>query len=79
MRSAVVTEIAGTRAIDVEGEQVLSRRASGTRSVHLFLGDVEYVVEAIAPPADFALVEERVMTPLLDSLEVSGEVTEDAG
>ena len=79
VRSAVITEIAGTRAIDVEGEQVLSRRALRTRSVHLFLGDVEYVIEAIAPPADFALVEERVMTPLLDSLEVSGEVTEDAG
>jgi len=79
VRSAVITEIAGTRAIDVEGEQVLSRRALRTRSVHLFLGDVEYVVEAIGPPADFALVEERVMTPLLDSLEVSGEVTEDAG
>ena len=79
VRSAVVTEIAGARAIDVEGEQVLSRRALRTRSVHLFLGDVEYVIEAIAPPADFALVEERVMAPLLDSLEVSGEVTEDAG
>jgi hypothetical protein len=79
VRSAVVTELAGAPAIDVEGEQVLSRRTLRTRSAHLFLGDVEYVIEAIAPPADFALVEERVMTPLLDSLEVEGEVTEDAG
>ena len=79
VRNAVVTEIAGAPAIDVKGEQVLSRRPLRTRSVHLFLGDVEYVIEGIAPPADFPLVEERVMTPLLDSLEVTGEVTEDAG
>ena len=37
------------------------------------------MIEGIAPPADFPLVEERVMTPLLDSLELTGEVTEDAG
>ena len=79
VRSAAITDIAGARAIDVEGEQVLSRRDLRTRSVHLFLGDVEYVIEAIAPPADFPLVEQRVMTPLLDSLEVEGEVTEETG
>jgi len=79
VRSAVVGEVAGAPAIDVSGEQVLSRRALRTRSVHVFEGDVEYVIEAIAPPADFGLVDERVLTPLLDSLELDGEVTEDAG
>ena len=35
--------------------------------------------EHITYGADYALVEEKVMTPLLDSLEVDGEVTEDTG
>ena len=79
IESAAIRELANAPAIDITGEQVLSRRMLRTRSVHLFKGDVEYVIEAIAPPADYDLVERRVMTPLLDSLELEGEVTEDAG
>ena len=79
VRSATVTEIAGAPAIVVEGEQALSRRDLRTRSVHVFEGDVEYVIEAIAPPTDYELVERRVMEPLLDSLELEGEVTEATG
>ena len=79
IRSAVVSEVAGAPAIDIRGEQVLSRRDLRTRSVHVFLGDVEYVIEAISPPADYDLVERRVMAPLLDSLELEGEVTEATG
>ena len=45
----------------------------------VFFGDVEYVIEAIAPPEDYGLVERRVMNPLLDSLELEGEVTEATG
>jgi hypothetical protein len=73
------SEVAGAPAIDVTGEQVLSRRALRTRSVHIFEGEVEYVIEAIVPRPDFKLVDERVMAPLLDSLELEGEVPEDAG
>jgi hypothetical protein len=76
---AVIREVANAPAIDITGDQVLSRRMLRTRSVHVFKGDVEYVIEAIAPPADYDVVEEGVLTPLLDSLELTGEVTEDAG
>jgi hypothetical protein len=79
VRSAAVTEVAGAPAIDVEGEQTLSRRDLRTRSVHVFTGDVEYVIEAIAPPEDYDLVERRVMDTLLDSLELEGEVAEATG
>ena len=48
-----MTEVAGAPAIDVDGEQVLSRRDLRTRSVHVFDGETEYVIEAIAPPADY--------------------------
>jgi hypothetical protein len=79
VREAAVTDVAGAFAIDIEGEQVLSKRALRTRSVHVFDGETEYVIEAIAPPADYPLVEEKVMTPLLDSLEVDGVIAEDTG
>ena len=79
IRSVLVRDVAGAPAIDISGEQVISRRTLRTRSVHVFEGEVEYVIEAIAPSPEHALVDERVMTPLLDSLELEGEVTEDAG
>jgi hypothetical protein len=79
IRRTVVREVAGAPAIDVSGEQVLSRRTLRTRSVHVFEGEVEYVIEALAPPGEYDLVERRVLTPLLDSLELEGEVIEDAG
>jgi hypothetical protein len=63
----------------VRGEQTVSQRLLRTRSVHVFDGDVEYVIEAIAPPADYDVVERGVLTPLLSSLELSGETDEDAG
>jgi hypothetical protein len=76
---AVVREVAGAPAIDVRGEQVVSRETLSTRSIHVYQGDVEYVIEAIAPPADYDVVERGVLTPLLGSLELTGEVDEDVG
>ena len=76
---AATTQVAGAPAIEVTGEQVISRRALRTRSVHVFEGEVEYVIEAIAPPNEFRLVDERVLTPMLDSLVLTGEITEDTG
>ena len=76
---AVVREVAGAPAIDVSGEQTVARQTLRTRSIHVFDGDVEYVIEAIAPPADYDVVERGVLTPLLNSLELTGEVDEDAG
>ena len=77
IRSAVTTDVGGSLAIEVRGDQVLSKRELGTRSVHIFEGEVEYVIEAIAPPDDYALVDTRVLEPLLDSLELEGEVREE--
>jgi hypothetical protein len=76
---AVIRELANAPAIDVSGEQVLARRRLRTRSIHVYKGDVEYVIEAIAPPAEYDVVEQGVLTPLLDSLELTGEVDEGAG
>jgi hypothetical protein len=74
-----ISDVAGAPAIDITGEQVLSKRRLRTRSVHVFDGETEYVIEAIAPPADYKLVSDRVMAPLLESLEVEGVPVEDTG
>jgi hypothetical protein len=79
IQNAAAIDVAGAPAIDVTGRQVISKLDLRTRSVHVFEGEVEYVIEAIAPPGDFELVESGVLTPLLDSLELEGEVAEDAG
>jgi hypothetical protein len=77
VRSAVTADVGGSLAIDVRGDQVVARRELSTRSVHIFEGEVEYVIEAIAPPDDYTLVDTRVLEPLLQSLELEGEVRED--
>ena len=77
--SAVVREFADAPAIDISGRQVISKLVLRIHSVHVFKGELEYVIEAIAPPPDYALVDDRVMAPLLESLELSGELPGDAG
>lgn len=79
VRRAFIDEVAGAPAIDIRGEQVLGKRELRTRSVHIFEGEVEYVIEAISPSPDHAFVDRRVLDPLLDSLELEGEVTEGTG
>ena len=78
LRSSRATEVAGAPAIEVRGEQEVAKRRLRTRSIHVFEGTVEYVFEAIAPPEDHALVDERVLEPLLESLELEGEAGGDA-
>jgi hypothetical protein len=75
--SAETTDVAGAPAIEVRGEQVISKRRLATRSVHVFENGTEYVIEALEPPADRNLVETRVLEPLLDSLVVEGIPRED--
>ena len=74
--AAETTEVAGAPAIDIRGDQVIAQRRLRTRSVHIFEGTVEYVIEALSPPRDYPLVNERVLEPLLESLELEGEIRE---
>ena len=78
LESAEVTEVAGSPAIEVEGEQSIAKRRLHTRSVHVFKGDVEYVIDALAPPRDGELVDGQVLEPLLGSIELEGEIREGA-
>jgi hypothetical protein len=61
----------GAPAIELVGEQSIRSRRLVTRSVHVFRGRTEYVLEALAPPKDFARVDSGVMRPLLGSLRLT--------
>lgn len=66
-------KIAGAPALQIEGRQTLSRLPLITRSVHVYKGHVEYVIELLASRAQYALANKQVLTPLLESLKVTGK------
>jgi hypothetical protein len=71
LSSRRVLRVDGAPAVELVGEQTIDRRLLRTRSVHIFRGGTEYVVEALAPPKDFQRVDSGVLAPLLASLNLS--------
>jgi hypothetical protein len=74
LRGSRVTEVAGARAVELVGEQVISSARLRTRSVHVYKHKSEYVIELLAPPKEFARTDRALFEPLLRSLKLSGEV-----
>ena len=72
--SSRLTELGGARAIELLGDQRISRGQLRTRSVHVYKRDAEYVIELLAPLAEFDRTDREVFEPLLRSLELSGKV-----
>jgi len=74
LASARSTEVDGARAVELVGEQTISRRRVRVRSLHVFKGEAEYVVEIVAPSAGFSRFDRR-LTPLVKrTLKVTGRV-----
>lgn len=67
-------EVNGARAVELLGSQTISRARLRTRSLHIFKGRAEYVIELLAPPRDFEKLDARVSEAIDDSLEVTGKV-----
>lgn len=61
----------GARGIELVGSQTIAGLPYEVRSSHLFKAGAEVVVDAYAPPADFARVDRTIFKPLLRSLEVT--------
>ena len=74
LRSSRLTELAGGKAIELVGDQTISRGRLRTRSVHVYKRRAEYVIELLAPPAHFERTNRDVFAPLLRSLKLSGVV-----
>jgi hypothetical protein len=65
--SSRITKVQGWPAIDLLGTQEILGRMVRTRSVHIYRAG-EYVIEALAPPAQFDTTNRKVLEPLLRSL-----------
>jgi hypothetical protein len=68
LRSSTLTTLQGSPTIELRGTQRIFGRTIETHSVHVYRGGGEYVFEALAPPAQFAVADRRVLGPLLRSL-----------
>lgn len=71
VRTSVVTHLGGARGIELTGRQRIGGFTYDVRSAHLFKARAEVVIDAYAPPADFARVDATVFEPLLRSLRVT--------
>jgi hypothetical protein len=68
------TRAAGARAVEVVGEQRIAGGTFRTRSLHVYKGQGEYVLDMLAPVADFRGMDRTFFSPAVRSLAVSGKV-----
>ena len=68
------TEVDGAAALELLGEQTLGRTRLRIRSLHVYRGSAEYVIEVAAPLDQFARFD-RGVTPVIErTLDVAGRV-----
>ena len=77
--SSSTTEIGGSKAVELVGDQTISRARLRTRSLHVYEGRAEYVIELAVPIEDFDRLDRAVLAPIEASLEVTGEVRGEGG
>jgi hypothetical protein len=68
------TRVAGAGAVEIVGDQRIGGGTFRTRSLHLYKGSGEYVLDMLAPVPDFNGMNRTYFTPALDSLKVTGKV-----
>jgi hypothetical protein len=68
------TRVAGALAVEVVGDQRIAHGTYRTRSVHVYKGRGEYVIDMLAPAGDYARVNSTFFVPALRSLQLSGEI-----
>jgi hypothetical protein len=73
MRSRV-TKVGGVGAVELRGDQTIFKGRLRMRSLHLYKGNGEYVVELVAPVAAFARLERSSFPGILKTLKVTGKI-----
>jgi hypothetical protein len=68
------TRVAGARAIQLVGDQTISRARLRTRSVHVFKGHGEYVLDMLAPVHQFPSANRNFFSPAVRSVRITGRV-----
>jgi hypothetical protein len=74
LESSRTTTVHGNRAVELVGQQTISRRRLRIRSLHVFAGRAEYVLEVVSPATRFKRFDDRVYPRLRESLKVTGRV-----
>jgi hypothetical protein len=69
LTSSEITRLKGSPAIELRGTQRILGRRIQSHSVHVYRVPGEYVFEALAPPSSFKVADEKVLAPLLRSLQ----------
>ncbi len=72
---ADATEVDGAPTVELLGRQTISRRSLQIRSLHVFKGRAEYVIEVVAPDGQFKRFDSDVTPLIRRTLDVSGAVT----
>ena len=73
-RSSRTSRLAGARTVELIGDQTLSKRRLRIRSLHVYKGSAEYVIEIAAPVAAFSRFDRAVTPRIRRSLRVTGKV-----
>jgi hypothetical protein len=68
------TRVAGAPAVELVGDQEISSGRLRTRSVHVFKGSAEYVLELAVPVGEFERLDSAIFPLVRDTLKVSGRV-----
>jgi hypothetical protein len=69
-----VTRVGRAPAVELVGDQTISRSRLRTRSVHVYRGRAEYVLELVAPVRVFGDLQRAVFDPIVKSVRVTGKV-----
>jgi hypothetical protein len=72
--SSRLTKADGAPAIELVGDQTLARARVRTRSLHVYRGDGEYVLELAAGIGRFRSLDDSTFKPIARSLRVTGEI-----
>jgi hypothetical protein len=68
-----ITKVNGTPAIELEGRGKIAKHRVRIRSVHLYKGKGEYVVDAYAAPRQFRRADRSVFSRIIGGIRVGGD------
>ena len=72
VESSRTTEIDDAPAVEILGRGRIAGEAVKTRSVHVYKGAAEYVIDAYARPAAFGRADRNAFRPLLATVRLGG-------
>jgi hypothetical protein len=74
LKRSRVTRVAGAPAIELLGDQTIFKGRLRLRSLHVYKGNAEYVIELVAPVAAFGRLDRSTFPGIRRSLKISGKV-----